>query len=140
MRQKGKNRGFTMIELMIVIAIIAAISIPGLLSSQRSTNERATFGSLKTFVTAEADFRANDRDSNRVQDYWTADVCGLYSLSSTIAPNDPIKLIDINLGAADISGGPAIDPASRVVAGGNATTAAMSTFTRIAPKAKAPSK
>jgi prepilin-type N-terminal cleavage/methylation domain-containing protein len=64
-------KGFTLIELMIVIAIIAAIAIPGLLSSQRASNERSASTSLKTLSTAEAEFRANDRDWNHVNDFWT---------------------------------------------------------------------
>src|SRR5438034_2346623 len=82
--RKGK-KGFTLIELMIVIAIIAiiaAIAIPGLLAAQRAANERSAATSLKTLSTAEADFRANDRDWNHVNDFWTFNVCGLYSMTS----------------------------------------------------------
>src|SRR5689334_9677177 len=54
------------------IAIVAAIAIPGLLSSQRASNERNASASLKTLASAEADFRANDRDNNKINDFWTA--------------------------------------------------------------------
>jgi prepilin-type N-terminal cleavage/methylation domain-containing protein len=107
-----RSRGFTLIELMIVIAIIAiiaAIAIPGLLSSQRASNERNCSTSLKTIATAEADFRANDRDGNHINDFWTGNVAGLYTMTnaaitggSVLSTTDsPLKLIDLSLAAAD---------------------------------------
>jgi prepilin-type N-terminal cleavage/methylation domain-containing protein len=106
-----KRRGFTLIELMIVIAIIAiiaAIAIPGLLSSQRASNERNASTSLKTITAAQADFRANDRDGNHVNDFWTADVKGLYTMTSAAvtgksnSTTDPaIKLIELSIASAD---------------------------------------
>ncbi|HRU52253.1 MAG TPA: prepilin-type N-terminal cleavage/methylation domain-containing protein [Planctomycetota bacterium] len=54
------NKGFTLIELMIVIAIIAiiaAIAIPGILSARRSANAGAAMGNLKAFSTAMATYQ-----------------------------------------------------------------------------------
>lgn len=56
-----KNTGFTLIELMIVvaiIAIIAAIAIPSLLRSKQSANEGAALGAMRTISTAEASYQA----------------------------------------------------------------------------------
>lgn len=106
-------RGFTLIELMIVIAVIAtiaAIAIPGLVSAQRSANERNASASLKTLATANHDFRANDRDGNRVLDFWTGDVAGLCLIVPQVggAPPPPpltyssaIRLIELSVAGAD---------------------------------------
>jgi len=108
-----RREGFTLIELMIVIAIIAiiaAIAIPGLLQSQRAANERNASASLKTMATAEIDFRSNDRDGNRINDFYTQDVAGLFVIQVGTASggsvtygasNVMIKMIDPSIAGAD---------------------------------------
>jgi prepilin-type N-terminal cleavage/methylation domain-containing protein len=68
-------KGFTLIELMIVIAIIAiiaAIAIPSILRHRISANETASAGSLKTISSSEALFKDAhkvDQNSNGAGEY-----------------------------------------------------------------------
>mgnify|MGYP003572384827 CR=1 FL=1 len=70
-----KNFGFTLIELMIVvaiIAIIAAIAIPNLLRARMTANEGSASGSMRTISTAEVAYQQaaiEDSDTDGMGDY-----------------------------------------------------------------------
>ena len=111
-----RNRnGFALADLVVVTAIVAGItsvSIAPILAGGRLANERAAVASLKHITAAEADFRSNDRDGNRVCDFWTADLFALYGMipitgANITFPDDSadaanlIKLLEPALAAAD---------------------------------------
>jgi len=105
----------TLKEAVITVAI--AVGCISVIVTLRPTIhgrgcERNASASLKTLATAEADFRANDRDGNGVNDYGTGDVYGLYGLipvtaGSTTLPADAtstavfIKLVETSAAGAD---------------------------------------
>src|SRR4029450_1021468 len=99
--------------LLILLAILGFVVMPCFhFHCGHVSNDRTASVGLKILVTAETDFRANDRDGNRLNDYWTGDVKGLYTLTSAVVPGakanstlDPsIKLIELSMAAADADG------------------------------------
>jgi type IV pilus assembly protein PilA len=71
--RNNKQKGFSLIELLIVVAIIliiAAIAIPNLLRSKMAANEASAVGSLRTYNTSIVAYQttyATDPDTSLAQ-------------------------------------------------------------------------
>ncbi len=100
------RKGFTLIELMIVIAIIGVISalaIASILRSQMSANHTAAVSSMNTMLKMNFIFRQNDEDRNGVNDFWTEHVWGLHAIKNP--DGEAIELIPRSVAEADFEGG-----------------------------------
>jgi hypothetical protein len=91
---------------ILLLSLIGGVSLFTWLQERKKErqwqNERFASSTLKLLSAAEADFRANDRDWNRVNDFWTGDVAGLYYTRPNTSPVGPeIQLIDRAIAEAD---------------------------------------
>jgi prepilin-type N-terminal cleavage/methylation domain-containing protein len=94
----SKDKGFSLIELLIVVAIIliiAAIAIPNLLRSKMAANEASAVASLRTYNTAIVSYQTT---------YGTDPATNLAQLGPSATPSSAAAdLVDSLLGSATAS-------------------------------------
>lgn len=98
---KKSSKGFSLIELLIVVAIIliiAAIAIPNLLRSRIAANQASAVGSLRTLNTAEITY------SSTYNSGFSSTLAYLEPGTSTNPTSTAAGLIDSVLGSGSKSG------------------------------------
>jgi prepilin-type N-terminal cleavage/methylation domain-containing protein len=110
-----RRSGFTLVELMIVVSIIAvvsAIALPNLIAARMSANESAAIATLKQFVSSQIaiqNSRGIDVDNDGVGEFgWFAEMTGVLSVRDAVGPHHgPLlapPMLARSLGEVDLNG------------------------------------
>jgi type IV pilus assembly protein PilA len=99
---QNKQKGFSLIELLIVVAIIliiAAIAIPNLLRSKMAANQASAVASLRTLNTSSVLFNTN-------YGIYPATLAALGPVGSGVAPSSALAdMVDSTLAGANAAPG-----------------------------------
>jgi len=102
---RSDRAGFTLVELMMVVAIIgivAGMALPSLLRSRVAANEASAQATLRSIASVQSIWRQADTDRNTVADYWTADVSGFYRIERLPAGSGiGVGVLDVAVAQAD---------------------------------------
>jgi len=116
MKRLQRDRGFTLVEIMIVVAIIAllaAIAIPNVLRGRTSANEASAIGNLRALVSSLEMVRSVNQAYPALET-WQATMYGADCLAATAPVPDfgPPSFC-----TADLNGGAGAPPAGSQVQG-----------------------
>jgi hypothetical protein len=82
MGEDSRGAGSLLVYFVVFLGLAGGAGLlwwlPQRAKQTRMFNERHASTTMKVLTSAEADFRANDRDGNGVNDFWTGDIAGLY--------------------------------------------------------------
>jgi len=111
-----KTKGFSLIELLIVVAIIliiAAIAIPNLVKSKMAANEAAAVGSIRTIVTSELTYASINPSTGYLSSLTSLSSAGLidsvlgggtksgFTFTASVSGSAPASAFDVGAGPSN---------------------------------------